>query len=190
MEPVSENISSMLLESEGLVHSVGQLLLSHHPPEHIHRTVVLGWGRHRTRVCSRCLGLVGGLLTVFLLVPAGNLPAWDMWFAAWLVLLSPIPAIVDFHGQLIGSWKSTNLRRTLTGAILGAGVSLSIRQVSAGNWLLVTIIPSVVLLYFVWIALKRHRLARMLRHLRVYAAYYERCRAEDARRAVRKLLTQ
>ena len=190
MERLSQNISSVLLESDRAVHSVGRLLLSHHPPEHIHRTVVLAWGRHRARVCSRCFGLVVGLLTVLLLVPAGNLPAWDRWFGAWLVLLCPIPAIVDFHGQLMGSWESTNLRRLLTGIILGAGVALSIWKVSAGNWLCATVIPCVIGLYFAWVVLNGRRFARMLRHLRMYAGYYERCRTEDARRAVRKMLTK
>lgn len=178
----------MMLDSDSVIHSVRRLMLSHHPPRHNNRTVMFCWGRHKFRVCSRCLGFVVGFLTVLLLVPAVNLPAWDRWFVVWLVPLCPIPAIVDFHGQMMGLWESTNLRRILTGMILGTGVSLSILQVSNGNYLFATVIPCVIGLYFAWVALNWQRVACMLRHLRMYARYYERCCCEDARRAVRKRL--
>lgn len=177
-----------MLDSESAIHSVSRLLLSHHPPQHNNRTVILHWGCHRFRVCSRCLGFSLGFLTAFLLGPAVELPMWDRWFAVWLVLASPIPAIVDFHGQLMGSWESTNLRRILTGMILGTGASLSILQVLNGNCLFAPVIPCIVGLYFAWVASNRRRLTRMLRHLRLYLRYYERCCAEDARKAVRNMI--
>ena len=187
---VKQDKRLMILDSESAIHSVSRLLLSHHPPQHSNRTVILHWGRHRFRVCSRCLGFVLGFLTAFLLGPAVNLPVWDWWFAIWLVLVSPMPAIVDFHGQLMVSWESTNLRRILTGMILGIGASLSILKVLNGNCMFAAFIPCVLGFYFAWVTLNRGRMTRMLRHLRLYSEYYERCCAEDARKAVHNMITK
>lgn len=179
-----------MLDSESALHSVSRLLLSHHPPQHSNRTIILHRGHHKIRVCSRCLGFILGFLIVLLLVLAENLPAWNKLFVVLLVLVSPMPAIVDFHGQLMGSWESTNLRRILTGMILGTGASLSILKVLNGNYLFAAIIPCIVGLYFAWVALNRRRMTWMLRHLRLYSKYYERCCAEDARKAVHNMIAK
>jgi len=180
----------MMLESESAIHSVSRLLLSHHPPQHSNRTILLQCGRHKFRVCSRCMGFIFGFIIPSLLAFALNLPVRDRWFVVWLVLVSPIPAIVDFHGQLMDSWESTNLRRILTGMILGTGASLSILKVLNGNYLFAAVIPCIVGFYFAWVALNRRRMTWMLRHLRLYSKYYERCCAEDARKAVHNIITK
>jgi len=167
---------------------VARLLLSHHPPEHEHRTVTLGWGRGRVQVCARCLGMLIGLLLVAVLagvgpaLPAGQ-PAW------WCILLLSLPAVVDFHGQLMRRWESSNLRRLLSGAAFGAAVALSVGEAVAGRWIAALVVPALLVGYFTWLALGRRRLVRTRQHLRLYVAYYDRCRAEDARHAVQSLLS-
>ena len=175
-------------DSDSTIHSVRRLLFSHHPPQHSNRTVMFCFGRYKFRVCSRCLGLVVGFLTVIILFLTVKLPVSDKWFVMLLIPLCPIPAIVDFHGQLMDLWESTNPRRILTGMILGTGVSLSVLQVSAGNYLFAVVIPCIIGLYFTWVALNLQRIASMQRHLCMYARYFERCRCEDARRAVCNIL--
>ncbi|MBN1359212.1 MAG: DUF2085 domain-containing protein [Sedimentisphaerales bacterium] len=166
------------------VHSVASLLLSHHPPEHGHRTIALGCGPWRVRVCSRCSGLAcGGLLAYVLLVcdVVDRAPSWLV--AGWL-LLAPWPALVDFHGQLMRRRESTNARRIATGAVFGSGVCLGIGQAFQGRWIAAAIMPSAFLVYLVWVTAGRRRVARLRRHLLSYAAYFDRCCAEDARAAV------
>ena len=169
-------------------HSVARLLLSHHPPEHAHRTVTLGWGRCRVQVCARCLGMLIGLLLVGVLVGVGPaLPAGQpLW---WCILPLSLPAMVDFHGQLMRRWESRNLRRLASGAAFGAALALSLGEAAAGRWVAALVVPAVLAGYFAWLPLGRRRLARARQHLRRYVAYYDRCRAEDARHAVEVLLS-
>jgi len=168
------------------VHSVARLLLSHHPPVHGHRTVKVACGPWEWWVCARCLGLTLGVLSSSILSGCGladRIPAWIM--VTWL-LAAPGPALVDFHGQLVGSWESTNARRIVTGVLFGTGVGLCVGQAVGGGWAPAAILPSVLAVYLGWVLRGRRRAVRLLRHLRLYEAYFERCRAEDARRAVGK----
>jgi len=169
-------------------HSVARLLLAHHPPEHEHRTVTLGWGRGRVQVCARCLGMLIGLLLVAVLAAVGPaLPAGQpLW---WCILFLSLPAVVDFHFQLMRRWESSNARRLASGAAFGAAAALSLGEAAAGRWIAALVVPAVLAGYFTWLPLGRRRLARMRQHLRLYVAYYDRCRAEDARHAVRSLLS-
>ena len=165
-------------------HSVARLLLSHHPPEHIHRTVALGWGGHRVRLCARCLGLAAGAAAWAALAAGGWAPALPDWAAALCALAATAPAIADFHGQLMRRWESTNRRRMATGAAFGAALALSVRGGLRGAWLPALAMPAALAAYFLWLASGRRRVARLLRHVDRYAHHYFRCQAEDARRAV------
>ena len=167
-------------------HSVAALLLSHHPPEHLHRTVVLGWGRHRVRLCARCLGVAIGAVAAAAAAAVAGPPAFSPWLVACCALAAAAGALVDFHGQMMRRWESTNARRLVTGAAFGAGLVVSVHQAAAAAVLWPVSVPALVVVYFIWVASGRRRSARMVRHLCTYAAYYHRCRAEDARRCVRR----
>ncbi len=166
------------------VHSVAGLLLSHHPPEHGHRTIVLGCGPWRVQVCSRCLGLMCGLLFSWLLIACHVVDRAPSWLVVSWLLLAPWPALVDFHGQLMRRWESTNPRRIATGAVFGSGVCLGMGQAFQGQWIAAAIMPAAFAAYLAWVTANRRRAARLRRHLLSYAAYFDRCRAEDARAAV------
>ncbi|MBN2137901.1 MAG: DUF2085 domain-containing protein [Sedimentisphaerales bacterium] len=167
-------------------HSVKRFLLSHHPPRHIHRTIRLRCGNSEYRICARCLGLVSGMIAAGLLSAAGLHFNADGIFGRALLPAMTLPAIVDFASQLTRKRESTNLRRLLTGALFGAALALSIHRVSQGQWADASTIVLLVAAFFVWTVSSRRRLAGMLRHLRLYAEYYERCRADDARRAANR----
>ncbi len=174
-------------DPDKVLHSVKRMMLSHHPPMHNDRTILLCLGCHKFRLCSRCMGLLIGFITVFLLAKVIILQVLDRYYVAWFILFCPLPAIIDFHGQLMSIWKSTNLRRIFSGFILGAGISLSLLRFFSGHYLFFIVIPCVIGLYFMWIALNWQRINCLLRHLRMYEDYYETCCCEDARRAVSRM---
>jgi len=166
-------------------HSVARVLFSHHPPEHICRTLTVAWGRHRYHVCARCSGVVLGAIVFGVLWGAGvRIEAGP--FCVPLVLVFVLPGVVDFNRQLVGLKESTNGRRVITGAMFGFGLAWSVVGCAEGQWMGLAITVLVIGGYFAWLVLSRRRLVRLLRHLRMYGEYYERCRAEDVRRAASK----
>ena len=173
-------------ESDCAKHSVARLLLSHHPPEHIGRTICMGPGRYRYRICARCTGMMLGI-GVFC-------AAWGLGARvrlapfALLPLLAgfALPAVVDFNRQLVARRESTNRRRLITGAMFAFALAWSGRQCAEGQWWPLVLVLSIVGGGFLWLVLSPRRLVRLLQHLRLYSEYYQRCRAEDVRRAARK----
>lgn len=173
-------------QSEGAKHSVGRLLLSHHPPEHIGRTLCIGWGKNRFRICARCTGM---LLGIGVFCAAWGFGARVQLAALALLPLAAglvLPAVVDFNRQLVARRESTNRRRLITGAMFGFALAWSVRGCVEGQLWPLALVLSIVGGGFVWLVLSRRRLVRLLQHLRLYGEYYQRCRAEDVRRAARK----
>jgi uncharacterized membrane protein len=134
-------------------------------------------------VCTRCLGITGGALSAVI-------AAWLGWPCAappvrlgWLVPVMMLPAVVDFHGQLMHRWESTNLRRLVSGGLFGLALGWSVAAVTWGSWQPAGALVGGLLGYFGWLAAGRRRVVRLMQHVRLYVDYYERCRAEDARRA-------
>ena len=166
--------------------SVLEMLISHHPPVHFNRTISLKWGRTHIRLCSRCLGGLLGILTVMVLTWVGaTLSPWPGTVLAWLTL-APLPAVLDFHGQMMFRWESNNTRRLLTGICLGASLFMMLKTFATGNWVLACMMPMTLVSYFVWIGLNRRRLVRLLQHITLYATYFQECRLREMRKAMCK----
>jgi len=179
-------MASQQRQSEDAGHSIAGLLLSHHPPEHIGRTLCIGWGRNRYRICARCTGMLLGICLFFAAWGFGaavQLPAFALLpLSAGIVL----PAVVDFNRQLVARRESTNPRRLITGAMFGFALAWSVGRCAEGQWLPAALVVSIVGGGFIWLVLSPRRLVRLLRHLELYGEYYQRCRTEDVRRAARK----
>ena len=95
-----------------------EMLLSHHPPCDRDRTFGIG----RFRICTRCFGVLLGLL-----IALGLRLAWlpDVFPSLWLLLFAlPVPAFLDFTAHESGWWRSTNLRRLITGLLFGFGAGV------------------------------------------------------------------
>jgi len=95
------------------------LFFSHHAPEqydHCWRLPVLG-----LPICARCTGVYPLALVFLALQLAGvfSLRPTD----PWLVLLLPLPAVVEFLGEQLGFWRGSNAARILTGLPLGIALS-------------------------------------------------------------------
>ena len=179
-------MNSQQRQSEDAGHSIAGLLLSHHPPEHIRRTLCIGWGGNRHRICARCTGMLLGIVAFCLVWGFGaavQLPAFALLpLSAGLVL----PAVVDFNRQLVARHESTNPRRLITGTMFGFALAWSVERCAEGQWLPAVLLVFIVGAGLVWLAVSPRRLVRLLQHLELYGEYYQRCRTEDVRRAARK----
>lgn len=92
-------------------------LLSHHAPSELHRCYRLG----PVHVCARCLGVYPVLFALVALQVALHAPlSWDLDVAVALALTGP--ALLDWSLGQLDPASGTNLRRTLTGALLGLGL--------------------------------------------------------------------
>ena len=168
-------------------HRVVRLLLSHHPPHHLHRTVALSWGNRRIRLCARCLGILTGALAFLALCVFSLLPAFSTSACLLLVFIAASPAPVDFYLQLIHRRESTNRRRLLTGAAFGASLALALRHALAVNPLPLLLVPLGLSAYFVWILSSPPRSRAFWRHLLPYVSFFHRCREEDRVNRIRRL---
>ncbi len=75
-------------------------------------------------VCARCFGIYAGFAAGALCYPlVRRLGRRDMPARRWL-LLAALPACVDFALGFTGWWANTHTSRALTGALLGATMSL------------------------------------------------------------------
>lgn len=104
------------------------MLVSHHAPCDYDRTIhILG-----LRVCTRCLGMVAGCLPGWLLSQAciGFGYKWCLIGS----LAMTLPAAYDFSAnELSRNYRSTNLRRFVTGLTFGFVVGTCLASVWSGN---------------------------------------------------------
>jgi len=98
------------------------LLLSHHRPEKLNRTIRVSFRGKNVYLCARCTGTCLGIMSIFV--------AWFLgfYFPTWLYLLLfsilPAPSIVDWITQSCKLRESRNTIRTCTGYLLGISEGL------------------------------------------------------------------
>lgn len=98
------------------------LLLSHHRPEKLHRTIHVSFRGKKVYLCARCTGKYTGILSVFVTWFLGfNFP---IWLYLPLVSILPVPTIVDWVMQSCRLRESKNTIRICTGYLLGIGEAL------------------------------------------------------------------
>lgn len=98
------------------------LLLSHHRPEKLHRTIHISIRGRDVYLCARCTGIYSGILSVFIVWLLGfSLPTW-----LYLPLLSilPFPSTIDWITQSCKLRESRNTIRICTGYLLGISEGL------------------------------------------------------------------
>ncbi|MFH0965818.1 MAG: DUF2085 domain-containing protein [Planctomycetota bacterium] len=156
-----------------------RLLLSHHPPEHLHRTISLRWGGCRIHLCARCFGVLIGALALLVSCSFSLVPALPVALCLLVVLSAAFPALLDFHLQLIHSRESTNPRRVFTGAAFGAALALALRRALAADPLPLLLFPIGLSAYFAWLLSSPLRLRAFWSHLLPYLADCLRCREQD-----------
>ncbi|MFX1498938.1 MAG: DUF2085 domain-containing protein [Promethearchaeota archaeon] len=108
-------------------HHIYNLILTHHPLSASDHTFHLKFGRTKIYFCSRCSGvIIGGIITLFffhlinLIFHVSPSPE----IALFLMILAPIPGLIDWGTQRLLLRKSTTSSRLLTGFIIGIGLNL------------------------------------------------------------------
>jgi len=106
------------------------LLLSHHMPEKLHRTIHVSFRGKNVYLCARCTGIYSGILSVFV--------TWFLGFdfPAWLYLpllpILPLPSAVDWVMQSCKLRESRNIIRICTGFLLGISEGLVLLMLIKG----------------------------------------------------------
>ena len=102
---------------------VTPLWLSHHWPEDYDRCIRIG----RTHVCRRCLVLYPLAFGVALVALATGSGA-DGWVGgpvgAWVTVLAPLPAVVEFVAEHLGALQHRPGRQVLVTIPLGVGLGV------------------------------------------------------------------
>lgn len=101
------------------------IFLTHHPASDSDHTFYLKFGRTKIYFCSRCSGVVlGGLFSMFVfnLIEVIFKTEISPEVAIILIIILPIPGIIDWGTQRLLFRKSTTATRLLTGFVLGSAL--------------------------------------------------------------------
>ena len=103
------------------------MILTHHPVSDSDHTFYLKFGRTKIYFCSRCSGVIlGGLFTMFALYLIGLVFSTELSgeIALLLIIILPIPGIIDWGTQRLLLRKSTTGSRLFTGFIIGSALHI------------------------------------------------------------------
>ena len=131
------------------------LIVSHHPPERLHRTIHIGLKRKSIHLCSRCTGTVLGIIAIFAVNTFGL--KFPIEFYLPLISLLPLVATIDWFTQSAKLRESKNWLRVSSGFLLGNSEALVLLLIINGfflNFLVAIGIASVYVLSIYLIASK------------------------------------
>ena len=103
------------------------MLTSHHPPCDYDRTFKIA----SIRICTRCFGVLLGVLTSILLQVNSNILASTI--PIWVLFLLPLPAVFDFIAHELDLWRSNNAKRLASGLLLGFAVGVGGCAIFSGD---------------------------------------------------------
>jgi len=101
------------------------LLLTHHPVSASDHTFYFQFGKTKIYLCSRCSGMIiGVILSVFLthLVDLILNVQFSSELALFIIIIFPIPGLIDWGTQKLLFRKSTTESRLFTGFIIGVAL--------------------------------------------------------------------
>ena len=101
------------------------LLLTHHPVSASDHTFYFQFGRTKIYLCSRCSGMIIGIiLSIFLthLVQSILNVQFSSELALFIIIVFPIPGLIDWGTQKLLFRKSTTESRLFTGFIIGVAL--------------------------------------------------------------------
>jgi len=98
------------------------LLLAHHTPDKLRRTIQISIRGKTVYLCARCTGRYSALLGIFIAWFLGyGFPTWA-YFPLFTFL--PLPSVVDWFTQSCKLRESTNTIRIFTGFLFGIAEGL------------------------------------------------------------------
>ncbi len=121
------------------------LVLSHHPPERLHRTICLGFRGKKVYLCARCTGTFSSLIAVLVAYFIGL--RFPLWLYLPLISVLPITATVDWLTQSCKLRESRNSIRVGTGLLLGIAEAYFLLLVINGMVSMFLVAMSIIGLY-------------------------------------------
>ncbi|MFX1512533.1 MAG: DUF2085 domain-containing protein [Promethearchaeota archaeon] len=119
---------SVIANSSNL-RTIVHFLLSHHDYSHLTRCISVSFYGKQVWICSRCLGLVGGYISTWILLLSFSIFHISISFSSFtlftLIGFLSLLAMIDWSFQTILQIESSNPRRLFTGIFLGVGLALS-----------------------------------------------------------------
>jgi len=175
-----------VLEKNHLTNDVSErnvlrLFFSHHPPEHINRTLKFTIFDKRIHLCARCSGLMMGLFSGVLLVNIFNssITKINDYILTALIFLLILPAIIDFITQLINGIESNNMRRVITGGLFGLSLRVCIWSLLRELFFPFLVFITTFIFIGIWFFTSPDRTKKMIEHLKLYSDYYYHCKFLD-----------
>jgi uncharacterized membrane protein len=97
------------------------MALTHHVYEDRDHTIEVNFGGLKLHFCTRCTGMVAGVLGMFILL---NLlgTTIDPLVAIYLCIFLPAPGLLIWSGQKFGLWTDKTPSRLLNGLFLGVSI--------------------------------------------------------------------
>jgi len=165
--------------------SLTELLLSHHPPQHLHRTLKLNIYGREIFLCARCSGILSGIILYASLNKVFPLFFLQMGNCTKLIIIimGMLPALIDFYIQIIHLRESTNLRRIITGGLFGISCCQAILSLVSGRLLNFGSFIAILFIYWIGVFSSQKRVQRVIEHLALYLDYFHICQISRYRRA-------
>jgi uncharacterized membrane protein len=101
------------------------LLLTHHPPSASDHTFTFEFGRTKIYFCSRCSGMIIGIILSMFFVHVTELiynSQFSPELALAIIIIFPIPGLIDWGTQRLLLRTSTTTSRIFTGFIIGVAM--------------------------------------------------------------------
>jgi len=111
-------------------HMLLLLLLSHHRPEKLNRTIHIRLEGKSIHICARCTGTYSAILMLLILWFLGF--DFSVWLYLPLFSILPIPSTLDWITQSCKIRESRNAIRISTGFLLGVSQGLFLLMIVKG----------------------------------------------------------
>ena len=141
------------------------LLLTHHPVEASDHTFYFQFGRTKIYFCSRCSGMIIGIVFSLFFTHLTELiinAQFSAEIALFIIIIFPIPGLIDWGTQKLLFRKSTTESRLITGFIIGVALHF-ISFTKAYYFLTLIIITIYFCILFLLIFIGQRKLFRKLK---------------------------
>jgi len=140
------------------------LLLTHHPVSASDHTFYFQFGRTKVYLCSRCSGMIIGIiLSIFFTDIVQQIlgTQFNPELALFIIIIFPIPGLIDWGTQKLLFRKSTTESRLFTGFIIGVALHF-ISYTGEYYFITLFIVPFYFIILFILIFLGQKKLTREL----------------------------
>jgi uncharacterized membrane protein len=140
------------------------LLLTHHPVSASDHTFYFQFGRTKVYLCSRCSGMIIGIiLSIFFTDIVQQIlgTQFNPELALFIIIIFPIPGLIDWGTQKLLFRKSTTESRLFTGFIIGVALHF-ISYTGEYYFITLFIVPFYFIILLILIFLGQKKLTREL----------------------------